>query len=95
MDYKDKINSQLEIIEECGRCMFSLKETAIVIEVSLFEFKQEYKTNESEAFKAYNRGFLQTKMKIHKALLNLAENGSSPAQAQIQLIYNKLSIANE
>jgi len=95
MDFEEIINEQLTVIEECGAALFSLKETAIVIGVSFLDFKQQYKKQDSELFKAYNRGFLQTKMKIHKSLLNLAENGSSPAQSQVQLIYNKISIANE
>jgi len=94
MDTRITINNELDTITECGRCFFSIKETAIVIEVPFYDLKTEFENINSGAYKAYYKGFLESKMKLHKSLLDLAENGSSPAQSQLQEIYKKANVAN-
>lgn len=71
---------QLKEVESLAELFFSPGDIAIILEVDHDKFISEVHAGFGAAFKAFNRGFLLGESKIRKSVMELAENGSSPAQ---------------
>ena len=54
---------------------------AMILEVDPAELKALLQEGESPAFKAFQRGRLKREAEVRKGIFDLAQNGSSPAQA--------------
>jgi len=72
---------QIAMAEECGCCHFDHTATANIILPTDPETAIEALAGESEIAQAYNKRKLLSEMKVRKAVFQLAENGSGPAQA--------------
>lgn len=68
-------------IETYASMMFTKEEIAVILEVDPAELKAMLKERESLAFKAFQRGRLKREAEVRKGIFDLAQNGSSPAQA--------------
>ena len=68
-------------IETYASLMFTKEEIAVILEVDPAELKALLKERESLAFKAFQRGRLKREAEVRKGIFDLAQNGSSPAQA--------------
>jgi hypothetical protein len=67
----------LAAIEELGQLQFSTSEVAIIIEQDEKIFEEK-----PEAFRAYMKGRLIAQRDVRRALLELARQGSTPAQKE-------------
>jgi hypothetical protein len=68
-------------IETYASLMFTKEEIAVILEVDPVEMKALLQERESVAFKAFQRGRLKREAEVRKGIFDLAQNGSSPAQA--------------
>ena len=68
-------------IEAYASLMFTKEEIAVILEVDPAELKVILRDSESPAFKAFQRGRLKREADVRKGIFDLAQNGSSPAQA--------------
>ena len=68
-------------IETYASLMFTKEEIAVILEVDPAELKALLQERESLVFKAFQRGRLKREAEVRKGIFDLAQNGSSPAQA--------------
>ena len=68
-------------VETYASLMFTKEEIAVILEVDPAELKVLFQERESPAFKAFQRGRLKREAEVRKGIFDLAQNGSSPAQA--------------
>jgi hypothetical protein len=61
--------------------MFTREEIAVILEVDVAELKSLLQDRESPALRAFQRGRLKREAEVRKGIFDLAQNGSSPAQA--------------
>lgn len=80
--------AQLSEIEQLGELQFSIREIAIIMQLD--EAALEKKVRENKIVRnAYERGRLKASAAVRKALLQLAKQGSSPAQKQMLELIDK------
>ena len=68
-------------IETYASLMFTKEEIAVILEVDPAELKALLQEGESPSFRAFQRGRLKREAEVRKGIFDLAQNGSSPAQA--------------
>jgi len=68
-------------VETYASLMFSKNEIAVILEVDPAELGALLRDQQNPAFKAFQRGRLKREAEIRKGIFDLAQNGSSPAQA--------------
>ena len=68
-------------IETYASLMFTKEEIAVILEVDPVELKGLLQERESLVLKAFQRGRLKREAEVRKGIFDLAQNGSSPAQA--------------
>jgi len=68
-------------IETYASLMFTKEEIAVILEVDPAELKILLQDRESLSFRAFQRGRLKREAEVRKGIFDLAQNGSSPAQA--------------
>ena len=82
MEFEQK---ELDNIQQLSAMFFSLSETALIMEVEENDIR-----NSSIAMQHYNRGRLLSETELRKSIMELAKNGSSPAQSQaLALLQNQ------
>ena len=79
MDQKLMTTQLMKDIEQYSSLMFTKAEIAEILEMPSDAF-MELLENDEEAFKAFRKGRLVQEAKLRKAIFDLADNGSSPAQ---------------
>lgn len=72
----------LEQLQASAALMFSVKELAVIIEIDFKKLHALVTNPVTPEYAAFNRGRLEAEAKIRKAIFELANNGSSPAQTQ-------------
>ncbi len=77
----DQNEAFISEIETYSSLMFTKEEIAVILEVDPAELKTLLQERESPAFKAFQRGRLKREAEVRKGIFDLAQNGSSPAQA--------------
>ncbi len=77
MEWTDE---KLKELKGFGAAFFSIKKTAFCMELDYEELKMELKNDESKAFKNYWGGFYESEVKVNKGVIDMAANGSNPAQ---------------
>jgi hypothetical protein len=68
-------------IETYASLMFTKEEIAVILEVDPIELQVLLQDRENPAFRAFHLGRLKREAEIRKGIFDLAQNGSSPAQA--------------
>lgn len=81
---------QLAYLEELGTLLFTIKECAILLEVSYGDLKDEIELPTTPISKAYCKGYLTTKIQIHKKLIDMGKRGSQSALTEILEQFKKL-----
>ncbi len=80
---------QLEKIEELAELQFLPKQIAIVVGVCPDEFEEEIFSEDGAMYLCYTRGQLKSEAAIRKSMLQMAKQGSTPAQKQMLEIIAK------
>ena len=76
-------------VETYASLMFSKEEIALILEVDPSELKDFFKEQDTPTFRAFRRGRLKREAQVRQGIFDLAQNGSSPAQAfAMKLIEN-------
>lgn len=84
-------DSDLELIKEYGRLLFSIEETCVALGID-YDTHLTYFTNKiSKVYYAYQGGRLTTIAEQRKILLKTANQGSSPAQAMVEKLIQNLN----
>ncbi|RYY69345.1 MAG: hypothetical protein EOO13_09800 [Chitinophagaceae bacterium] len=68
-------------VEEFASALLSPEEVAIITGIPTEHLEEELISGESDLAKAYLAGVLKTRAKVNAAIIKLANQGSSPAQA--------------
>lgn len=71
----------LNEITKIASCAYSPKVVAFMLGVSPADFCALVKDEESDVSIAYYKGFYSSEMSVRESILQLARNGSSPAQS--------------
>lgn len=71
---------QLEELERLGGLFFAPEKVAIILQVDKRMLQEAIREEGTLEHQAYWRGFLQSEAEIRQGVLELAKNGSSPAQ---------------
>ena len=79
MDQKLMTTQLMKDIEQYSSLMFTKAEIAEILEIPSDAFMELLEKDE-EALKAFRKGRLVQEAKLRKAIFDLADNGSSPAQ---------------
>ena len=77
----DQNESFITEVETYASLMFTKEEIAVILEVDPLELKILLKDQDNPVFKAFQRGRLKREAEVRKGIFDLAQNGSSPAQA--------------
>jgi len=77
----DQNESFITEVETYASLMFTKEEIAVILEFDPSEFKVLLKDQDNPVFKAFQRGRLKREAEVRKGIFDLAQNGSSPAQA--------------
>ena len=77
----DQNESFISEVETYASLMFTKQEIAVILEVDPAELGTILQDQEEPAFKAFQRGRLKREAEVRKGIFDLAQNGSSPAQA--------------
>ncbi len=77
----DQNESFITEVETYASLMFTKEEIAVILEVDPLELKVLLKDQDNPVFKAFQRGRLKREAEVRKGIFDLAQNGSSPAQA--------------
>ena len=77
----DQNESFITEVETYASLMFTKEEIAVILEVGPSELKVLLKDQDNPVFKAFQRGRLKREAEVRKGIFDLAQNGSSPAQA--------------
>ncbi len=72
---------QLKEIEEYAGLMFTIKEIAIIMNLSCSDLKKEVQNENGNVYLSFKKGRLLIEAKIRKSIFDLAEDGSSPAHS--------------
>jgi hypothetical protein len=83
---------QRKEIEDFAYRLIAPEEIAIITGIGKAIFLEELQNEESEISKAYHKGLLISKAKLHEGIIKLANAGSAPAQAQMQKMIDQVSI---
>jgi hypothetical protein len=79
---------QLQEIEQMANAFFSENDVCDLVEIDY-----EYRKN-PEFIRAYKKGKLTKEYELRKAVLDLAVNGSSPAQIESLKMLDKINLEN-
>lgn len=79
-----KLNDEeLKTLERLGENFMSKEDCAKTLELDSYDFLQELRNKNSDAHKAYYRGFLKRKLEVRESIMEVALRGSNPAQVQV------------
>ena len=81
---------QLQEIENLGGYFFTYDEVAIVLGLDADQLEQQLTASGSQAYQAYQRGKLRSKLELRKTILTQAKQGSGPAQTMAARILDEL-----
>jgi len=85
---------QLDLIEKMGANFFSIKETAIVLQIRYHEMKKLLEDESSEAYQRYYKGKFLSQMELRDSIFALAKRGSNPAQKMALDILTSMNTSN-
>ena len=77
----DQNDSFVSEVETYASLMFTKQEIAVILEVDPTELGTILQDQDELASKAFQRGRLKREAEVRKGIFDLAQNGSSPAQA--------------
>jgi hypothetical protein len=77
----DQNESFITEVETYASLMFTKEEIAVILEVDPAELVVLLQDHGNVTFKAFQRGRLKREAEVRKGIFDLAQNGSSPAQA--------------
>ena len=77
----DQNESFITEVETYASLMFTKQEIAVILEVDPTELKVLLQDQDTPVFTAFQRGRLKREAEVRKGIFDLAQNGSSPAQA--------------
>jgi len=83
---------KLQTIEDCGRCHFSIEETAMIAELTLKYLREQMNDPNSAAYKHYHKGRWQTVFEVRKSIIDMAKKGSTQAQEMFITLMKNLKI---
>jgi len=75
---------QLKLVEEYASLFFTPEEIAILIDFSDEELKKQLRKKDSDVYRAYMKGKLNTMMNIRRHQITLARNGSPKAEEYVE-----------
>lgn len=75
---------ELAELTNLGAVFFSAEQCAILLEKDAQVLAAELKDPEAPSYKAYQKGFLQSLYAVRKNTIEMAKNGSSPAQTMAE-----------
>ena len=84
---------KLKLIEEYAGLFFTIEEIAILIEIDYDKFKIKLREKQSDVYRAYMRGKLNSIMAIRKNQLLLARNGSPKAEEAVEKLIKTQNIS--
>ena len=84
---------ELAMITKLAGLFYTPSEIARVLEIDTEEFENQIKSEESEAYKYYYKGYYQTDVSLRQSILDSAINGSSPAQTLMRDIQKLAKIS--
>lgn len=87
-------NEQLDLIEKLGAALFSVKDTAIVLQLPEVELRKEIANTSSSAHARYYKGKLLTELELRESIIALAKRGSNPAQKMLLDILQNTNATN-
>lgn len=70
-------------VEGLGKLQFSPDEVALSVGIDRNEFRAAIKTGDNPLSDAFERGRLKSEAEVRRSILQLAKQGSSPAQKQV------------
>jgi|688.fasta_scaffold192472_3 hypothetical protein len=76
--------------EKFAKLLFNDEQIAVLLEMSIQEFRVEMSSGESPLKLAVLRGRLTTEAEVRAAIINAAKRGSSPAQAMAVQYLNRI-----
>jgi hypothetical protein len=85
---------QIDMLSKMGSNFFSHAQCAVVLEVDSLQLRAALKDQRTEAYKAYYKAYFMSMVKLRESIMELAQRGSSPAQAQILKIIEQTVGAN-
>jgi hypothetical protein len=74
------MQKSLSDITDLASLFFTPREIAIMLEMPADEFVAACQDENSEEYKAFQSGRLQSEVDLRKSIIKLAKSGSSPAQ---------------
>ena len=75
---------QLKLVEEYASLFFTPEEIAILIDFSDEKLKKQLRKKDSDVYRAYMKGKLNTMMNIRRHQITLARNGSPKAEEYVE-----------
>lgn len=83
---------QIKELEELAGALMPLEHVATILGVSLEQLCIELENENSEAYRAYNKGKLMTIVANNTKVISLAKQGSSPAEMMVKKMEQDLTL---
>lgn len=84
--------NKLKEIESWAALLFSPKEIAIIMELDVCDFENDFNDESSEIHLVVMRGKLRSEGEIRKSIITLAKDGSASAQEQAMKLIEKYNL---
>lgn len=81
MNYSEDVLAE---VEKYAGLLLEISEIALLVNISVKEFKREIKNSNSSVYKAYHRGKLKTKIRLRENVLKFAQKGSPQAEMLVE-----------
>ncbi len=83
---------QLEHLEELGAAFTSVEDAAVILQVDENELRVQLADSKSPAHQHYHRGRLKSEFETRQSIVNMAKQGSSPAQVMAMKLIKDLKM---
>lgn len=84
MNCENLNEEELQLLEDLGGTFFNAAQCAIVLQRESQWFQIQIRDSTTEIYQRYHRGRLLAMHQVRKNALEMAKNGSSPAQSLVE-----------
>lgn len=83
---------QLDQLEELGAAFTSIEDAAVILQIDALELGMQINAKHTPQHQAYHRGRLRSEFETRQSIVNMAKQGSSPAQVMAMKLIKDLKM---
>ena len=79
-------------VEEMAGCFFEPKKIALAMEIDIQFMAEQMQAEDSELYRAFHKGWLNSEFQHRQSIISLAKSGSSPAQTMVTTMLDRAKL---